>query len=81
MRTSSLDELRQLCRGIRKSFVHLETRDSYGNAVAPETPTAAIKITRPNEIAQYAAMFDHLHHEAVHGQHARQLIAAILAGL
>jgi len=30
MRTSSLDELRRLCRGIRKSFVHLETRDSYG---------------------------------------------------
>jgi hypothetical protein len=30
MRTSSLDELRQFCRGIRKSFVHLETRDSYG---------------------------------------------------
>ena len=30
MRTSSLGELRQLCRGIRKSFVHLETRDSYG---------------------------------------------------
>ena len=51
------------------------------NAVALETPTAAIKITRPNEIAQYAAMFGHLHHEAVHGQQARQLIAAILAGL
>ncbi len=51
------------------------------NAVALETPTAAIKITRPNEIAQYAAMFDHLHHEAVHGHQARQLIAAILAGL
>ena len=29
------------------------------NAVALETPTAAIKITRPNEIAQYAAMFAH----------------------
>ena len=51
------------------------------NAVALETPTAAIKITRPNEIAQYAAMFGHLHHEAVHGQQARQLIAATLAGL
>ncbi len=51
------------------------------NAVALETPTAAIKITRPNEIAQYAAMFDHLHHEAVHGYQARQLIAAVLAGL
>jgi transcriptional regulator with XRE-family HTH domain len=51
------------------------------NAVALETPTAAIKITRPNEIAQYAAMFDHLHHEAMHGQQTRQLIAAILADL
>ena len=51
------------------------------NAVALETPTAAIKITRPNEIAQYTAMFDHLHQEAVHGHQARQLIAAILAGL
>ena len=50
------------------------------NAVALETPTAAIKITRPNEVAQYAAMFGHLHHEAVHGHQARQLIAAILAG-
>ena len=30
MRASSLDELRQLSRGIQKSFVHLETRDSYG---------------------------------------------------
>jgi hypothetical protein len=30
MRASSLDELRQLCRGIQNSFVHLETRDSYG---------------------------------------------------
>jgi len=30
MRASSLGELRQLSRGIQKSFVHLETRDSYG---------------------------------------------------
>lgn len=30
MRTSSLDELGQLCRGIQTAFVHLETRDSYG---------------------------------------------------
>ena len=52
-----------------------------GNAVALETPTAAIKITRPTEVAQYAAMFGHLHQEAVHGHQARQLIAAILAGL
>jgi transcriptional regulator with XRE-family HTH domain len=51
------------------------------NAVALETPTAAIKITRPNEIAKYEAMFDHLGQEAVHGHQARQLIAAVLADL
>jgi transcriptional regulator with XRE-family HTH domain len=51
------------------------------NAVALETPTAAIKVTRPQEIAQYAAMFDHLQREAVYGQKARQLIADVLAKL
>jgi hypothetical protein len=30
MRPAHRDELRELCRGIRKSFVHLETRDAYG---------------------------------------------------
>jgi hypothetical protein len=30
MRPSSREELRQLCLGIQESFVHLETRDSYG---------------------------------------------------
>jgi hypothetical protein len=30
LRPSSLDELRELCRGIGTSFEHLETRDSYG---------------------------------------------------
>lgn len=30
MRAVGLDELRNLCRGITASFVHLETRDSYG---------------------------------------------------
>jgi hypothetical protein len=30
MRPASGDELNSLCRGIKKSFVHLETRDSYG---------------------------------------------------
>jgi transcriptional regulator with XRE-family HTH domain len=49
------------------------------NAVALETPTAAIKVTRPQEIALYAAMFDRLQNEAVYGHHARQLIAKVLA--
>lgn len=51
------------------------------NAVALETPTAAIKVTRPQEIALYAAMFDQLQSEAVYGHDARQLVAKILADL
>lgn len=51
------------------------------NAVALETPTAAIKVTRPQEIALYVAMFDRLQSEAVHGHDARQLIAKVLASL
>jgi transcriptional regulator with XRE-family HTH domain len=51
------------------------------NAVALETPTAAIKVTRPQEIARYVAMFDHLQNEAVHGQKARQLVAKVRASL
>lgn len=48
-------------------------------AVALETPTAAIKITRPQEIARYVALFNRLHQEALHGHDARRLIAEILA--
>lgn len=44
------------------------------NAVALETPTAAIKVTRPQEIALYARMFDQLQSEAVYGRRARQLV-------
>ena len=33
MRPASYDELNELCRGIAKSFVHLETRDAYGTEV------------------------------------------------
>src|SRR2546430_6980612 len=33
MRPASYDELNELCRGIRKSVVHLETRDAYGTEV------------------------------------------------
>jgi transcriptional regulator with XRE-family HTH domain len=51
------------------------------NAVALETPTAAIKVTRPQEIARYVALFDHLRAEAVYGHGARRLIADIRAGL
>jgi transcriptional regulator with XRE-family HTH domain len=51
------------------------------NAVALETPTAAIKVTRPQEIARYATLFDQLHAEAVYGTHARHIIAEVLADL
>jgi hypothetical protein len=33
MRPASSNDLHELCRGIRKSFVHLETRDAYGTEV------------------------------------------------
>jgi transcriptional regulator with XRE-family HTH domain len=51
------------------------------NAVALETPTAAIKVTRPQEIARYAKLFDQLQAEAVYGHPARRLIAEVLASL
>ncbi|HEY5832915.1 helix-turn-helix domain-containing protein [Streptomyces sp.] len=51
------------------------------NAVALETPTAAIKVTRPQEVALYASMFDQLQSEAVYGHEARQLVGKILASL
>ncbi|OLB78283.1 MAG: transcriptional regulator [Actinobacteria bacterium 13_2_20CM_2_71_6] len=51
------------------------------NAVALETPTAAIKVTRPQEIALYVAMFEHLQSEAVYGRAARNLVAEVLGSL
>jgi transcriptional regulator with XRE-family HTH domain len=50
------------------------------NAVAVETPTAAIKVTRPKEIALYSNLFEQLHAEAVHGLGARRIIDSVLAG-
>ncbi len=51
------------------------------NAVALETPTAAIKVTRPQEIALYVAMFNQLQAQAIYSHDARQLIAKVLASL
>lgn len=51
------------------------------NAVALETPTAAVKVTRPQEIARYLTMFDQLRTEAVHGREATDLVTAVLASL
>ena len=51
------------------------------NAVALETPTAAIKVTRPKEIALYATLFDQLQDEAVYGRGARRLVADVKGSL
>jgi transcriptional regulator with XRE-family HTH domain len=47
------------------------------NAVALETPTAAIKVTRPQEIALYADLFARLQAEALYGAPARRLVADV----
>jgi len=47
------------------------------NAVALETPTAAIKVTRPQEIALYTKLFDQLQNEAIYGSAAHKLITQI----
>jgi hypothetical protein len=51
------------------------------NAVALETPTAALKVTRPREVGLYVAMFDQLQKEAIYGHDARKLVARVLASL
>jgi len=51
------------------------------NAVALETPTAAIKVTRPREVSLYIAMFEHLQKEAIYGHHALRLIGSVLSRL
>jgi hypothetical protein len=51
------------------------------NAVALETPTAAIKVTRPQGIALYVAMFNKLQSQALYGHDARRLVANVLATL
>ena len=49
--------------------------------VALETPSAAIEVTRPEEIKQYSLMFEHLYAAAVHGDEARNLVEKALADL
>src|SRR5690348_11890513 len=51
------------------------------SAVALETPTAAIKVTRPQEIARYVTLFQQLQAEAVRGHRARRLITNVLEEL
>lgn len=47
MRPATSDELKELCRGITKSFVHLETRDAYGTEV--EQPHMAKWLRREHD--------------------------------
>lgn len=49
--------------------------------VALETPTASIEVTRPQEIDQYARMFDVLAAPAVYGRGARELMTRAIAEL
>ncbi|MGI5128714.1 Scr1 family TA system antitoxin-like transcriptional regulator [Pseudonocardia sp. CA-107938] len=51
------------------------------NAAALETPTAAIKVTRPQEIGRYVAMFDAVRAESVRGRAAAELIERALREL
>jgi len=43
-----------------------------------ETPTASIEVTRPQEIALYSRMFNHLRQPAVYGKDARNLVLQAL---
>lgn len=49
--------------------------------MALETPTAAVKVTRPREIALYVKLFDQLQAEAIYRHDARRLVAEVLASL
>jgi hypothetical protein len=49
-----------------------------GTSVAPETPTATIKVAPPPENTRHMAMFERLRAEAVYGQPARDLINAAI---
>ena len=47
--------------------------------VTVETVSAKLEITRPDEIALYATVFDQLRQSAVYGSHARELISEAAA--
>lgn len=68
----------------------MKRRDAVGSAgfwmfdnamVALETPTASIEVTRPQEIALFARMFERLRSAAVYGPGARALITNTLKEL
>lgn len=66
---------------IRRTFTQVPFWIYDDTMVGVETPTAKLEITQPREVAQYAAMFDHLHQSAVHGIRARALITRAIADL
>ena len=47
--------------------------------VTIETISASLEITRPDEIALYATVFDQLRQSAVYGSRARELISEAIA--
>lgn len=52
----------------------------FGTAeVSVETPTAAIRVSRPNEIQQYERLFGLLQAQAVYGRDARRLITQVMS--
>jgi hypothetical protein len=71
MRASSLDELRELCRGIRTSFVHLETRDSYGTETEL-SHLAAWRRGEPDDYGWLASWLDMLREHRQAGRACRR---------
>ena len=71
MSQSSSEELQQLCRGIRKSFVHLETRDAYGTET--ELPhLAKWKRGEPDDFSWFAWWLEMLRGHRAAGRTCRR---------
>jgi hypothetical protein len=66
---------------VRQTFTQVPFWIYDDTMVGVETPTAKLEITQPREVAQYAAMFEHLERSAVHGIQARALITRAIADL
>ena len=72
MRPASYEELNQLCRGIKKSFVHLETRDAYGTKI--ELPhMAQWRRGQPDDFAWLTWWLDMLRGHREAGRTCRRL--------
>jgi hypothetical protein len=72
MRKASYQDLNELCRGIKKSFVHLETRDAYGTEV--ELPhMAKWRRGEPDDFAWLGWWLDMLRGHRAAGRTCRRL--------